>query len=149
VPADVGGVYIDGLKELRRALGQLDPEARTRLREELKAAGNIISRDVSRRVRADVGRGSRGRSTGRAASSVRAVSKGNEVYIVGGKATVPYYGWLDFGGKLKATGRRTNEQKRPVVKRGRYIYPAIDKNMPLVIAAAERAIKRAEGALDL
>ena len=142
-------LYIDGLKELRRALGQLDNEARIRLREDLKDAANIIARDASARVKRDVGRGSRGRSTGRAASALRAVSRGNEVLIVGGKATVPYYGWLDFGGKLTKTGKRRNEQHRPIVKRGRYIYPAIDQNMPQVVAAVERAIERAEGALDL
>ena len=127
----------------------LDPEVRKRLREDLKAAANIIANEASRRVRRDVGAGSRGRSTGRAAGALRAVSKGNEVLIVGGKTTVPYYGWLDFGGDLKKTGRRRNSQSRPFLKRGRYIYPAIDTNMPRVVEAVDRAVKRAEGALDL
>lgn len=152
MPVDGRGtdlVAVDGLKELRRAMRNFDPEVGRRLREDLKAAGDIIAREASRRVRADVGAGSRGRSTGRAAGSLRAVSKGNDIFIVGGKAVVPYYGWLDFGGDLKPTGRRYNRQSRRFLERGRYIYPAIDKNMPRVVEAVQHAIKRAEGALDL
>lgn len=95
--------------------------------------------DAKKRVRKSV-RNKRGRSTGRAEGSLRTVMSGNRVAIVGGKKRVPYYGWLDFGGRLRAQGGRRNEQYRPRKKKGRYIYPAIDAKRKVVAKAADKAI---------
>ena len=145
----IGQVNITGLKELRRALNKVDKSIAAELREGLKDSVNIISADVRARIPKD---------TGRAAASVRAVSRGNTIYLVGGKASVPYFGWLDFGGKLPDKQPNTKKAlawaglvngkgmpkgvlsskgaQRTVLKSGRYIYPAIERNMPKVIDAA-------------
>ncbi len=145
----IAEVNITGLKELRRALNKVDKTIAAELREGLKDSVNIISADVRAHIP---------KNTGRAAASVRAVSRGNTIYLVGGKASVPYFGWLDFGGQLP--DKRPNTKKalawsglvnaqgspkgvmssrgayRPVLKQGRYIYPGVERNMPKVIDAA-------------
>jgi hypothetical protein len=133
--ADDVRVYVTGLAELRRALRVLEPELLAPLRENLKAAGELIAADARSRV--TDGSSPWDRHPGLAKGSIRATAGGNNVYIIGGKAKSAYYGWLDFGGSLKPTGARTNTQQRPVIKKGRYIYPAISaKGHALVQAVA-------------
>ena len=153
----IGEVNITGLKELRYALNKVDKTIAAELREGLKGAVNIISADV----RADIPK-----NTGRAAASVRAVSKGNTIWLVGGKKSVPYFGWLDFGGKLP--DKRPNTKKalswpglvgprgqpkgvlyakgaeRTKLKDGRYIYPAIRRHRGELEQAMVDAVDRAK-----
>jgi hypothetical protein len=56
--------------------------------------------------------------SGRARGSVRAKSTRTAVRIAAGGVRVPYYGWLDFGGKVG----RGKASVRPYSKQGRYIY---------------------------
>jgi hypothetical protein len=58
--------------------------------------------------------------SGRARGSVRAKSTRTAVRIAGGGKRVPYYGWLDYGGRVG----RGKAQVRPFKKQGRYLYPA-------------------------
>jgi hypothetical protein len=99
------------------------------------------------------------RQTGRAAASVRSVSSGNTIFIKGGGARVPYFGWLEFGGQLP---RRRPRNKRalmwsgaahpvasaqgpslPKVREGRYIRPTITRRMPEIVEAAAEATDEA------
>jgi len=118
---------------LRRVAPELGPE----LTRRLKGAGERVVRDAQRRVRSST---TSGRSKGRAAGSIRVTSSGGKVYINGGKKSLPYYGWLDFGGVLQPKGRRRNRQYRPVLKKGRYIYPAIDANRARILEAVTDAV---------
>lgn len=68
--------------------------------------------------------------SGRARGSVKSGVSGNVAYVQGGKKNIPYYGWLDFGGVLKPTGRRRNTQVRPVLRKGRFLYPTIEEMRP-------------------
>ena len=127
------------------ALRKVDPALRKEFRARLKAVGEHVAADAARRIRADVARPKvrKNRSKGRAARSIRAQldTRGQtKVLVIGGKKVLPYYGWLDFGGELKAVGRRRNTQMRPIKKRGRYLYPAIDANRDRSIQAASRAV---------
>ena len=131
-------VHVEGIRELRTALRRTNPELLKELRTELKRAATPVANDARRRVNASIK--NRGRSTGRTRASIRVGVSGNKVYIAGGKSKVPYYGWLDFGGDLAPTGRRSNYQTRTKLKKGRFLYPAIDANMPLVLLAIDKAL---------
>ena len=128
------GVEVIGLKEFRRDLRKIDPALQKTLRAELVDIGKVIAEDA----KADVPVRS-----GRARDSIKAGMSGNNAYIQGGKATVPYYAWLDFGGVLRPTGGRTNTQVRDFRKDGRYIYPAIDRARPMILDRAEKAFQNA------
>lgn len=108
------------------------------LRERLKDAARPIVADA--KANTPIGRQSWDRHPGRARASLRITAGGNKVFIAGGKASVPYYGWLDFGGDLRPKGGRHNLIRRHHKDRGRYIYPAIDKNIQRVINAVDDAV---------
>lgn len=134
------GVRVDGLKELRRALGRIDPSLQKSLRSRLKDVGDRV---------ADRARGLMPSRSGRARSSVKAGVSGNRAYVQGGRKTVPYYGWLDYGGVLKPTGRRRNTISRPVAKQGRYLYPAIESSRALIERGASEAFDETKRELGL
>jgi hypothetical protein len=142
MPAEV---VVSGLKEVRSGLRKLAPELLPELRDELMQVGGKVVADAKRR--APVGRQTWDRHPGAARDAIRVVSGGNTVYIVGGKKKVPYFGWLDFGGTLKATGNkrpaRVNTQYRPILSRGRMIYPAIDENEAHIMRGALQALDNA------
>jgi hypothetical protein len=145
--AKVAEINVTGLKELRTAVRRLEPALVPEMRDRLKAAVSTATMGaVQRRISADLRATTvrPRRSSGRLAGSVRVVSGGNTIYIVGGKAKVPYYGWRDFGGVLKASGGRHNTQVRPFLKRGRYIYPAIDDTRAILVESVGRAFDDVE-----
>lgn len=130
---------VEGLAELRRALGKIEPvEAKTELRDGLKRAADLVARDAQGRVPS---------RTGRARASLRAVSGGNRAYVVGGKASVPYYGWLDFGGRRPITGNPRSvgpwagSGRGPIG--GRAIYPAFEARQDEVVSLVEDALAKA------
>lgn len=143
-------IHATGLRELRAAIRRVDKSLLPELREELKDAVNIVSRDVAASVP---------KKTGRAAASVRATSSGNTIFLKAGGARVPYFGWLDFGGRLpdkSVPGRnamdggslmhpvkRVKGANRPKLRDGRYIYPAIRRNTPQLVDAAGDAVEKA------
>lgn len=135
-----GQIYVTGLRELRRDLGRVEPELRRGFNQELKTVADIVVRDAKSRVPV---------RTGRARDSIRSVSGGNTIYIKAGKARVPYYGWLDFGGVLEHIGGRRNRQVRRKKKYGRFIYPAIAANERQIVRAAERVFNRARRRANL
>lgn len=131
------GVRVEGLKELRRALNKIDKELTKELRVGFKAIGDEVAADARARVP---------ERSGRARKSIRAGVSGNNAYVAGGKAKVPYYGWLDFGsrtpkqGQPRSVGPWRRSGRGP--KSGRFIYPAIDANR-------ERIRRRAIGAMEI
>lgn len=135
-------LHVAGLKEVEMALRRVDPELKKQLRQELKRAAEPVAREARRRVARSIK--NRSRSTGKAERSLRVVLSYGNVYIVGGKASVPYFGWLDFGGTLKRTGERRNTQHRPIVRHagaaGRYVYPAIKVTRQEIVDGVERAV---------
>lgn len=145
----IAEVQVTGLRELRSALRQVDRSILPELRDGLKSAVDIIGAEVRATVP---------KKTGRAAASVRAVASGNTIYLKAGGARVPYYGWLEFGGKLP--DKRPRQKKalaapgfgpvasakgatRAKVSEGRYIRPAIRRGTPRLIDAAGDAFDSA------
>jgi HK97 gp10 family phage protein len=138
-------IRVEGLAELRRALRQVDdPEALGELRRGLKDAAEIVARDARSRVPV---------RTGRARDSIRATSGGNKAYVIGGKARVPYYGWLDFGTRTPRRGNRRSvgpwSGSGVGPEKGRFIYKAIDANDREIAREIERALDTALRRLDL
>lgn len=131
-------VSVEGLAELRKALGQIDKQLPKKLRNHLKVVADHVA-DQSR-ARVPV-------KTGRARASVKSGVSGNRAYVQEGKATVPYMGWLDFGGTLKPVGGRKNTIVRARPKGGRYLYPVIEQNKDRIAAEAAKAFE--ETARDL
>lgn len=127
-------IQVDGLKEFRAGLKRIDSELPKELRQEFLAIGRRVADDA----RSDVPRRS-----GRAAASIKAGVSGNNAYVQGGKKTVPYYGWLDFGGQLpsKASGKHARTVRKRL-KEGRYLYPAITRNRAGIIRGATEALDR-------
>lgn len=108
-------IKIEGLKEFSRALRKIDNELPKALRLAHNEAGQLI---------VDYAKAKVPRKTGRAAGTIKAKSTRTETRVQGGSKRVPYYPWLDFGGRV---GRRHSVQ-RPYIKQGRYIYPALGAN---------------------
>jgi hypothetical protein len=129
-------VRVDGLKELRKALkdvGELDDVKE--FRDGLKAAANIVAQDARQRATP---------FSRRAAATIRATAGGNRVFIVGGKARLPWYGWADFGsrrprsGQPRRVGPWANSGQGP--PGGRWIYPSLEANERQVVEAVTAAI---------
>lgn len=123
-------IKVEGLRELQASLKAVDGEAQKQLRVALNTAADLVARGASRRVP---------RVTGRAAASLRAQSSQREAKIVGGSKKVPYYGWLEFGGRIG----RDRSQRRPFVKGGRYLWPAYAAQRPQVAQVLDQAIVKA------
>lgn len=109
-------VVVDGLRDLNKALKAANTEASDEMKAVLKGIAEGVVTDVRSRVP---------RRTGKAAASYRPRGgvKGASIAFAGSKA--PYAPWLDFGG----TVGKSKSVKRPFIKGGRYLYPAINDNM--------------------
>ncbi len=104
-------IRVEGLRELQAALKRLDGESQKALRVALNKAVEAIADDARSRVPT---------RTGKARASIRATSSQREARVSAGKKSVPYYGWLDYGGTTGIGG----SVQRPFRKAGRYLYPA-------------------------
>ena len=102
---------VEGLKELNRALKMANAELPKQMRLALNEAADLIVQGAVPNIPT---------RTGRARRSVRAASTRTLSRVAGGSNRVPYYPWLDFGGRV-GRARGVDRQFR---KRGRYIYKA-------------------------
>ena len=139
------GIEIEGLAAFRRDLKKIDDNLTKELRDDLV----LLSREIATEARALVPRG----KTGAAAESIRGGVSGNNAYVAGGKKSVPYYGWLDFGTREPISGRPRSvgpwKKSGGGPKLGRFIYRAIQANTRKIEDRAQKAFdKAAEKALD-
>lgn len=123
-------IKIEGLAEFSRNLRKLDND----LPKQLRVALNEATETVAGRARQQVPA-----RTGRARRSVVARSTRTAARIQGGSQRVPYYPWLDFGGRVG----RNRSVNRPFLAKGRYIYKAYDDHRAEFVAALERALLKA------
>lgn len=136
------GVRVEGLRELRMALGVVEGELSQELRDELKVLAVEVRLEAARRLEADVAH-----PTGRAAASLRAYSTSRAAGVRAGSASVPYYGWLDFGGTIRHMGSRHTHTRAHLIRRqfiagGRYLYPAADAKAALIAPKVEALLDR-------
>jgi hypothetical protein len=108
-------IHIEGLREFSQGLKRLDDDMPKVLRLGLNSVAGVVVDQAQPRVAS---------RSGRARRSVRAKSTRTAVRVAGGGKRVPYYGWLDYGGKVG----RSRSVVRPFNKQGRYIYPAYYAN---------------------
>lgn len=127
---------IKGLKEFQGALKATE----TGMQTELRVVFNRAAETVAARARQKVPT-----TTGAAAASIKAMSGQREAKIVGGSAKVPYYGWLDYGGKV---GRKGNTV-RPFRRAGRYLYPAFNAYRDQVAADVSQGLADLAGRAGL
>lgn len=120
-------IKVSGLREFQAALKAMDGESQKQLKVVLDGVATTVASGAARRVP---------RKTGRAAASVRARSSQREARVMGGSKKVPYYGWLDFGGRIG----KDKSVKRPFVEGGRYIYPAYAAQRDSVQRALEQGL---------
>jgi len=120
-------IRVEGMKELQRALKELDGESQKEIRVALNEVAVTVAQGAARRVPV---------RTGAARESLRAMSSQRETRISAGGRKAPWYGWLDFGG---AVGRN-NSVRRPFVRQGRYIFPTIGANRDGLARAVRDAL---------
>jgi hypothetical protein len=119
-------IKIEGLAEFTRNLKKLDSDLPKKLRVGLNDVAGVVIGDI---------RGIPTKS-GKAKRSVKARSLASAVRIVGGSSRVPYYPWLDFGGRVG----RGRSIVRPFRKEGRYIYASYYRNRPRFAELLEAAL---------
>lgn len=119
---------VSGLREIRRDLISADKRYGPELRKVLKETAEIVASDARMDIPV---------LTGKAKKSLKAGTSGAASVIRGGQKTVPYYGWLDFGGTIQPKGTPIT---RAVPGRGRYIYPAIKRKLPAAVKYLQNEI---------
>lgn len=120
-------IKIQGLREFQAALKAMDGESQKKLKVALDNVSEVVAAGAARRVP---------RRTGKAAASLRAQSSQREAKVVGGSKKVPYYGWLDFGGRVG----KDRSVSRPFVKSGRYLWPTVAANRQPLEKALQKAL---------
>lgn len=125
------GVRIEGLAELRRELRRVENvEGLADVRKALKSGAEIVAMDARSRVPV---------LSGRARGSIRATAAGNRAFVKGGGKRVPYYPWLEFGGRV---GRGGNVFRARAAE-GRYLFPATARNRQRVIVKVSDGLRAA------
>lgn len=150
-------ISVEGLDDLRRDLKAAGNKVeQKKLKEKLKKAAEVVASDARSRVPTGPDAG------GHAADTIKAGSTATSAFVVGGKATNPYYGWLDFGsrtprggfsngriGQTSAARARNGFRVGPWAgsgagpKGGRFIYPAIEANSDELIRQVTKAVDEA------
>lgn len=131
--ARVDPIRIQGLREFQSALKQMDGESQKMIRGVLNEAANLVVTKAKPMIPV---------RSGKARASLRAGSSQREARVKAGGAKVPYYGWLDFGGRTGRgrTGPKTGSVNRPFIEEGRYIYPVVSEIRPTVLKAMEAGL---------
>lgn len=131
--ATVDPIRIVGLREFRKALKEMGGDLPRQIRVALNSVAETVAGGARRRVPS---------RTGKARASLKVSSGQLEARIKGGAARVPYYGWLDFGGRVGRgrTGPNTGATRRPFIQSGRYMYPSYSANRDTVHKALEQVL---------
>lgn len=127
---------VKGLKPLSQALSRIDSEAPKGLRIALNSVAEIVVKAAVPLVP---------RKSGKAAKSIKVKSTRTSARIAAGGPRVPYFPWLDFGGRV---GPRKSVV-RDFYKGGRYIYPSIAKHEGDIQVALDKALKEVVRAAGL
>lgn len=120
-------IRVEGLAEFNRQLRKLDNDLPKALRLAHNEAAQLVVDYAKPRVPS---------KTGRAAGTVKAKSTRTESRVSGGSKRVPWYAWLDFGGRVGPK----RSVKRPFIKQGRYLYPALSANRDEFAALLEQSL---------
>jgi hypothetical protein len=122
-------IRVEGWREFNRKLRVMDAN----LPKALRLAGNEAAEIVVDWAQPRVPR-----KSGRAAASVKSRSTRTAARVSGGSKSVPYYAWLDYGGRV---GPNKSVERR-FVKEGRFLYPGYAKNAEKVHAVLLAALRK-------
>ena len=116
-----------------RKLGQADQLKE--VRGALKAGAEIVAVDARRRVPS---------KSGRARGSISTSVSGASAFVVGGRKTVRYYSWLDYGGRSPRYGQPRRVGPWAHAGRGpadgRFLRPALEAKFDEVTVEVQRGI---------
>lgn len=127
--AEVIGIQVEGLKELRRDLKKIDKALPKRLTRANKAFANQLVPSVRAEYqRQHTGHGKR---PGRGAKSIRATATQSRARILIGRESVPYMGGQEFGSDHYPQFRPWSG-KGPGGKgsKGKFLYPTVRAELP-------------------
>ncbi|MGC4942142.1 HK97 gp10 family phage protein [Kribbella sp. DT2] len=120
-------IKVEGLAEFTKNLKKLDSDLPKALRVAFNGCADVVVNDARQKIPT---------KSGKAKASVKSRSTATASRIVGGSKRVPYYPWLDFGGRV-GKNRSVN---RPFIKHGRYIYDAYFDNRARYAELVEQAL---------
>lgn len=113
-------IKVDGLRDFQRALRTMEEGAQKQLRVTLNVVADVIRVPAQRLTPT---------RTGAARTSIRLASGQREVSIKAGGRKAPYFGWLDYGGRIGPA----KSVRRPFIPEGRILYPAFKRNREAVL----------------
>ena len=116
-----------GLKPLVASLRQIDADLPKGMRVALNNVANTLVDKVRPQFPA---------VSGRARRSLKASSTRTAARVRMGGTGAPHAPWLDFGGRV---GIRKSVE-RPFQRRGRYLYPTLDRIQPQIEEQLQQAI---------
>lgn len=133
-------VVVTGLTELRVKLKRLETEVggfgSAQLKASLMDAADLVAVRARQKVPS---------KSGRSAGSIRPISTATKGAAVRGGSGVPYYGWLEFGGRKPVYG---NPRSRGPwsgsgvgAPDGRFLYPAAQENAPQVVDMVSKGVE--------
>lgn len=107
-------IRVEGLREFVRGLKQVDSDLPKAARLANNKAADIVVGYAKPKVPRGPGKG------GHVVNTIKAKSTRTAARVSGGGKKFPYYGWLDFGGRVG----RNRSVRRPFMQEGRYIWRA-------------------------
>jgi len=122
-------VAVVGMAALRRDIRRMSDDQAGPLYAAIKAAGRAAADPVAARASSSVAR-----DTGALAGSIRVSATRTGAAVRMGRATVPYAGWVEFG------GTRPDGSERTYMPAGRYLFPAAQGLAPVSAEAYARAM---------
>lgn len=125
----VDPIRVDGLREFSRNLRKIDAELPKALRVSFNRAAQLVIDYAQPKVP---------RRSGRAARTVKARSTRSAVRVAAGGPRVPYFPWLDFGGRV-GPGRSVS---RPYRKEGRYLWAGYAARRDQVAKVLDEELRR-------
>lgn len=128
-------VRVYGLREFRAAVLRLYSDMPDVVDDAARESAELVARSARNGFPVGPGR------NGHARDTINATRKGDGWSVQGGGAGFPYYPWLDFGGTINEKWA-PNVTTRPFFKKGRFIYPAYERNRPQITRIMSRALER-------
>lgn len=122
-------IRVSGVKELQKALRQVDKALGAELRKGLNEVADIV---------VQAARPLMPRKTGALQDSLKPGSTQRTAAIKFGGTKAPYGPWIEFGGHVG----RNRSVSRPFVPGGRTIYPTLARKRPEIIQKIDDVVER-------